>query len=147
MLKKPLFWLGLALMVTIICLYPCLLNDWLNWDDPDYILNNQIIRDCSFNGIKKMFTTAHVIGAYVPMVLVSWSIDYALGGLNPLWFHATNLLLHLTNVGLVFLLIKTMTNRVMIAFITALLFGIHPMHVETVAWVTARKDLIYTYFL
>ena len=93
-----------------------------------------------------MFTTAHVIGAYVPIVLVSWSIDYAIGGLDPIWFHATNLLLHLINVGMVFLLVKTMTNRVMIAFITALLFGMHPMHVEAVAWVTARKDLMYTLF-
>jgi len=147
MFKKPKHWLYTTLIATFIFLLPTLFNDWVNWDDPIYVIDNYLIRDFSFEGIKKMFTTNHVLGAYVPIVLVSWSLDYAFSGLSPMTFHITNLLFHLLNVGLVFYLTKQISTRVEVAFITALLFGIHPMHVETVAWITARKDLLYSLFL
>lgn len=141
MLKKTEHWLLIALIITVLSLIKTVFNDWINWDDPVYIIDNPLIKDISFAGIKKMFVTEEVIGAYVPLVLLSWALDYAYGGLNPTVFHTTNLMLHLINVGLVFYLVKALVKRNEIAFITALLFGIHPMHVEAVAWITARKDL------
>ena len=125
---------------------PNLYNDFLNWDDPAYIINNDLIKELSFNGITNIFTTQEVVSTYVPLTLLSWAIDYAIGGLNPVVFHTINLLLHILVVGLVFYLTKLLSKNKLIAFVTALLFGIHPMHVEVVGWISARKDLLYTMF-
>ena len=126
---------------------PNLYNNFLNWDDTAYIVNNDLIKDLSFNGIKNIFTTPEVVSTYAPLTLLSWALDYAVGGLNPVVFHITNLVLHLLIVALVFYLTKLISKNKGVAFITALLFGIHPMHVEVVGWVSARKDLLYTLFL
>jgi tetratricopeptide (TPR) repeat protein len=123
-----------------------LFNDFLNWDDTVYILNNDLIKDFSFRGIKNIFTTSEVVSTYVPLTLISWAIDYTIDGLNPAVFHFFNLLLHLFVVSLVFYLTKILSKNVIVAFITALLFGAHPMHVEVVGWISARKDLLYTLF-
>ena len=146
MLKKTEHWLLIALVITVLSLIKTVFHDWVNWDDPVYISENPLIKDISLEGIKNMFATDQVLGAYIPLVLLSWALDYAYGGLDPMVFHTTNLMLHLFNVGLVFYLVKSLAKRNEIAFITALLFGMHPMHVEAVAWITARKDLLYTLF-
>ncbi|MFD0862339.1 tetratricopeptide repeat protein [Sungkyunkwania multivorans] len=138
--------IGLAVLASIICLSPTLFNHWVSWDDPTYLLTNPLIRDLSFEGIKKIFTTEQIAGAYVPLVVLSWAIDYALGGLDPTVFHITNLIIHLFNVVLVFYLAFILSKRRWVAFAVAVLFGMHPMHVEAVAWITARKDLLYTFF-
>ena len=144
--QKPKFWLFISLVITISTLAPNLNNGFTNWDDEVYVTQNPLIKDLSFTGIKEMFITEKVHTTYSPLVLLSWSLDYALAGLNGTFFHLTNLLLHLLVVALVFYLSLMITKRIEIAFFTALLFGIHPMHVEAVSWVSARKDLLYTLF-
>ena len=144
--KKSFFWLVISILITTVVLIPNLFNDFLNWDDPAYIINNPLIKDLSFVGIKNIFTTGEVVSTYTPLVLISWAIDYELWGLNPSMFHVSNLCIHLIVVGLVFWFAKLLSKSIIVAFITALLFGIHPMHVEAVSWISARKDLLYSMF-
>lgn len=144
--KKKYFWLLICILITVIVLSPNLQNDFLNWDDTAYVINNDLIKDFSFNGFKNLFTTPEVVSTYVPLTLLSWAIDHAIGGLNPTIFHFFNLLLHILVVVVVFNLTKLLSKNKMVAFIVALLFGIHPMHVEVVGWISARKDLLYTLF-
>lgn len=135
-----------SILATLAAFFPSLLNDWVNWDDPDFVFNNPLIKDVSFVGFKNLFTTNHTTGAFIPLVLLSWMIDYSIWGLNPLGFHITNLIIHLINVVLVYILVSRLTTKHWILLVTTLLFGLHPMRVEAVAWITARKDLLYTLF-
>jgi tetratricopeptide (TPR) repeat protein len=135
-----------VLVLTFVVLSPTLQNGWTNLDDPIYILENPLIRVLSWDGISNMFTTFHVNGSYNPLVLLSWAIDYALSSYSPATYHITNLILHLIVTGLIFQLTLLLSKDRWVAFGTSLLFGIHPMHVEAVAWITARKDLLYTLF-
>ena len=138
--------LSSVLVLTFLILSSTLQNGWTNLDDPIYILENPLIKDLSWSGVVNMFTTFQVNGSYNPLVLLSWSVDYFFSELNPTTFHATNLILHIIVTSLVFYLTLLLSKNKWIAFGTSLLFGIHPMHVEAVAWVTARKDLLYTLF-
>jgi len=104
--QKKHFYLLASLMVTILFLNPNLLNGFLNWDDTAYVINNDLIKEFSFNGIKKIFTTPEVVSTYTPLTLLSWTVDYAIAGLNPTVFYFVNLLLHLAAVSLVFCLAK-----------------------------------------
>ncbi|WP_299441823.1 tetratricopeptide repeat protein [uncultured Aquimarina sp.] len=145
-MNKQYTFLVIILMITFIVLLPTLRNDWTNLDDPIYILDNFLIRDFSWKGIQQMFTTSHVNGSYNPVVLLSWGLDYHMVGLEPTLYHWTNLLLHLIVVALVFCLALRLSKDTWVAFGTSLLFGIHPMHVESIAWITSRKELLYTLF-
>lgn len=137
-----------VLLIAIVsaCLFPTLQNDWVNWDDPAYVLQNLLVQDLSKNGIYEMFATSHQVGLYHPMTLLSLSFDYHFWGIDAFGFHLTNFILHLANVLLVFVLLKKLKFSPLIAFVGALLFGMHPMHVESVAWISARKDVLYTFF-
>jgi tetratricopeptide (TPR) repeat protein len=122
-------------------------NSFTNWDDDDYVINNHLIRQLSFQNIPRIFSPATLVNAnYQPMTILSLAISYAMGGLNPKVYIATDIVLHLLNVLLVFIFIWKLTGSDRIAGICATLFGIHPMHVESVAWVTGRKDVLYAFF-
>jgi tetratricopeptide (TPR) repeat protein len=142
----PLF-AFIAIICAAIAMAPALTNGWVNWDDEEYVINNPLIQELSFSGLIDIFSTLQVAGNYHPITLISLAIDYAIGGGSPLAFHLSSLLLHLLNVLLLGLFIRKLTGNTLIAFVVMLLFGIHPMHVESVAWVSARKDLLYTAFL
>ena len=146
MYKKTYLWLIITLVVTFLFLSPNLKSDFLNWDDPVYITTNKLIKDTSLSGVKKIFSTREVVGTYSPLVLLSWSVDYKVSQLNPFTFHLFNILFHLVVVALVYYLALLLSKRMEVAFIASLLFGIHPMHVEAVGWISARKDLIYSLF-
>ncbi len=135
-----------VLVLSFLVLLPTLMNGWTNLDDPIYIIENPMIKKLSWESIQLMFTTLQVNGSYNPIVLLSWAVDYSILGLDPRIFHFTNLLIHLTVVGLVYYLSFKLSKNIKIAFLTSLLFSIHPMHMEAIAWVTARKDLLYTLF-
>lgn len=122
-------------------------NGFTNWDDPVYVTSNELIKDLSFNGIKAIFTTP-VSSLYHPLTIFSLALNYGASGLNPFSYTMTNLILHLLNTLLVFGFIFRLTDKKLIpAIIVSLFFGIHPMHIESVAWITERKDLLYTFFL
>lgn len=133
-------------LVTFVCLFPTLQNGWVNWDDDSYVLRNRLVHSLSREHLSAMFTTAHQLGLYHPLTLISFAIDYHFWGTDPFGFHLSNLALHLLNVCLVFFFLKKISSSQLIAFLVALLFGIHPMHVESVAWISGRKDVLYTLF-
>jgi tetratricopeptide (TPR) repeat protein len=140
--------LFVTLAATLLAYIPSLSNGFVNWDDPDYVLDNQLIFNWNLDNLIGIFTQ-EVSSNYHPFCMLSLAFDYAIDGANPLVFHIHNLVLHLLNCLLVFYFIFRYTKgNHILSFITAMIFGLHPMHVESVAWVTERKDLLYTlYFL
>ncbi len=124
------------------------LNDsFTNWDDTAYVTDNPLIRSLSFGNICTIFSPGtFVCNNYQPVTILSLAVNYALGHLNPEGYIASNILLHLINVFLVFIFIRKLSRSDPVASLCALLFGIHPMHVESVAWVTGRKDLLFSVF-
>ena len=135
----------LIFIVTAITLYPTLRNGFTNWDDDLMVTKNPKVFHLSATGIKTIFTTFDV-STYVPLTILSYAVEYRTAGLNPRVFHMTNYLLHLLNCLLVFGLILLLSRNFKIAFLTTLLFGVHPLHVESVAWITERKDVLYSLF-
>ena len=135
----------IAIVITGIAFCPSLINGWTNWDDEVYVLNNENIREFSWSQIKYWFTEYHH-GNYHPLTMISYMVEYSIAELDPIIYHLTNYLLHLLNTGLVFFFIFKLIARKDVALITAILFGVHPMHVESVAWISERKDLLYTAF-
>ncbi len=118
-------------------------HKFVNFDDPALAYENKDIR--SFN-LKQIFTST-VAEDYIPLTAVSYAIDHALFGMDPSFFHLHNVILHGLNVLLAFLLVLMISQwSLAAATITALLFAIHPLHVESVAWVAERKDVLSTFF-
>lgn len=115
---------------------------WTNWDDDVYILDNPLIKEID---IKKFFTGPSA-GTYNPLVILSWAIEWNLVGEDPFLYHINNLILHLGCLVFVFLVLKQLGLDPLWASLGALLFGIHPLKVESVAWVTERKDVLYALF-
>lgn len=134
----------LVIVITFVAFSPCLKNGFVNFDDSIYITQNPTVRDLSIGGISKIFTTAQY-GLYNPLVFLSFAFEYRFFKLNPVVYHTTNLVFHLFNVMLVFWLFFLLTRKIGVAFIVSLLFGIHPLHVESVAWITERKDMLYSF--
>jgi protein O-mannosyl-transferase len=120
-------------------------NNFISWDDPTLVVTNNDIQSISIENIRKMFTNSYVY-MYVPLTVLSFALEYKFFGLNPLHYHIDNLMLHLLNVILVFFFIRLLTKKLDISIIVALFFGIHPMHVESVAWISERKDVLYAFF-
>jgi predicted PurR-regulated permease PerM len=132
----------LIIIITAIY-YKSLNNQLTNLDDDFYITNNAGITTLN---IKSIFSS-YVQGNYHPLTMLSYCLEYKYAQLNPKIYHTTNLVLHLLNTLLVFIFIWLLSKQQWVAFITALLFGIHPMHVESVAWVSERKDVLYSFFI
>lgn len=143
--SRNYFWILVAVILTIICYFPVFNAVFVNWDDDYFVTNNPLIQSFNIQNIKAWFTQPF-LGLYQPFVLLSFAIDYQIDGLNPLVFHSTNLLLHLLNTILVYWFVKKLFDNKTMAVVTMLLFGIHSIHVESVAWVTERKDLLYSVF-
>ncbi len=160
-LKKPLIplsYLGAAALAAVVFIVylPILGNGFVNWDDPVYVTENLIIRSFDLTLLKAAFTTV-LSSNWHPLTVISHALDYALFGLNPLGHHLTSLIIHSLNGALVFILVTSLTGTlregeedkrraVTAALVTALIFALHPLRVESVAWVSERKDLLYSFF-
>lgn len=158
--KLPGFWqwpviigaIAVAL-ITFIVYLPALQNDFVNWDDHLYVYENHDIQSIGFHLL--LWIPSVII--WHPLTMFSLAVDYAIWGLNPFGYHLTNVVLHSLNTFLVFILIVLLvsycnwkSNRmtVITGAVTSLLFGIHPLHVESVTWISERKDVLYaTFFL
>ena len=143
--RKIIFSICFILGITWLTLSPCLRNDFVNLDDHRYVTENRLIMDLSWKSIKSILSQFHA-GHYHPLTLLSFSLEFHFFKLNPLAYHTTNLLLHLINSLLVFWLIRWLKGSLFTSWVVALLFSIHPLHVESVAWVSQRKDLLYSFF-
>jgi protein O-mannosyl-transferase len=144
--KQPRWmWIALIILVTGIAYSNSLTNDFVNWDDDLYVYTNQDIRHLDGATIHEFFT-GYFVKMYAPVTMISYALDYKVGQLDASIYHCTNLILHLLNAALVFYLVFLLTEQSTIAVISALFFGIHPLHVESVAWISERKDLLYSFF-
>jgi len=136
-------WMPAAILILTVLVYLPVFNaGFVNWDDTTYIRDNALIRTIDLRAI---FST-YQLGNYHPLTMLVYAIEYQLWGLNETGYHAMNLLLHLLNTMLVFYIIYQLAKKTEVAFIASLLFGIHPLHVESVAWLAELKDLLYTFF-
>ena len=142
---KKNIWIILILILTVLIYLNAIKNGFVNWDDNNYIHNNPYIKGLSISNLKDIFTKSYFAN-YHPLTTLTYAIEYSLFKLNPLPYHFFNISLHLINTLLVFLFIKNITKRVEVPLITTLLFAVHPMHVESVAWIAERKDVLYTMF-
>ncbi len=143
---KPGIQFSLLVILTVIAFSPSLKNGFINtWDDNVYITENTNVTGWGPDSMKEIFSKP-VNGTYVPLPLLSFAMEYRLFGNNPLPFHITNLVLHILCTLLVFQLLRMLKMDVMFAAFGALLAAIHPMRVESVAWITERKDLLYSLF-
>ncbi|MBI3814243.1 MAG: tetratricopeptide repeat protein [Nitrospinae bacterium] len=138
-------------VITFLLYLPALKNSFVNWDDDINIYENTHIRAINGDFLKWAFSTEFA-GLWHPLTMLSFAIDYVIWGLNPRGYHLTNILLHTANTALVFftvirlISISSKQNPLVAATVTALLFGIHPLHVESVAWITERKGLLCAFF-
>jgi regulator of sirC expression with transglutaminase-like and TPR domain len=162
-------------LLAILVYLPALQNDFVNWDDNLYVYENPHIKSIDFGFFKWMFTTFHATNYWHPLTWLSHAIDYAIWGLSPPGHHLTSIIFHGLNTFFVVLIIIRLINcakykslspkpcipgiapqsgtgkggeytPIIAGAITGLLFGIHPLHVESVAWISERKDVLYAFF-
>ncbi len=120
--------------------------DFINYDDPAYVTENIHIRNgITAEAIWWAFTTGYA-GNWHPLTWISHMLDVQLFGLKPLWHHMTNLLFHIANTLLLFCVFNRMTKAPWKSAFVAALFALHPLHVESVAWVAERKDVLSAFF-
>jgi Tfp pilus assembly protein PilF len=152
---------SLAGSIAFLVFLPALRNDFLNWDDTRYVLENMHIRSLDPELLRWAFFDFY-FGNWHPLTLISYAMDYAIWGLNPVGYHLMNIILHALNTFMVVLVVTKLLgvmkppeeqtdapgNRAILVAggVTGLLFGVHPLHVESVAWVSERKDLLCALF-
>jgi len=142
---EPLICLFLAL-ATIAVYWQVAGFDFTNFDDNVYVTENPSLQaGLTPSSIPWAFTATYR-STWQPLVWLSYMVDYELAGLQPWLYHLTNLLLHTANVLLLFLVLSRMTGLPWRSAFVAALFGLHPLHVESVAWVAGRKDVLSTLF-
>lgn len=146
MIKKyQILFLIFLSYIVILSFYPSITSGFINLDDTAMVVNNQDIRSLSLDNIKRIFSS-YQYGLYNPMVILSYAIEYSICKIDPYLYHVDNIILHLLNTLLVFYIIKLLSKSFFVGFFTAFVFALHPVHVEPVAWVTARKDTLFSFF-
>jgi tetratricopeptide (TPR) repeat protein len=134
-----------VILILFLCIvgayYECLPYPFLNLDDPYYINDNPYIRDLGWKGIYKIFSQP-VVDNYFPLQILSYALDYQIWHLQPFGYRLHNVVLHVLNAILVFLLLKKIFSNTWVSFLAALLFGLHPVNVESVTWVAERKNVL-----
>jgi Tfp pilus assembly protein PilF len=147
----------IVVSLTLVTFWPALSSDFVNWDDPDNLTENPFYRGLGWSELRWMWTTT-LMGVYIPLTWMTFGLDYLVWGTNPVGYHLTSLLLHTANAGLVYLMARRLLSlslddppapdlRVRLgAAFAALLFGVHPLRVESVAWATERRDVLCALF-
>ena len=139
----PRWWMLGLLALTAVVFWPMLGNSFTNWDDEAYVLNNMLLRGPDWKGI----WSQPVVSNYHPLTVLSLALNYRVSQLQPFSYLFLNWALHLFNTCLVFYFGWLISGRERwVALFTALIFAVHPMHVESVAWISERKDVLYTGF-
>src|SRR5438132_12266 len=146
-------WLAplLVALFTLAAFLPALQNQFVNWDDKDNFLDSPHYRGLGWTHLRWMWTTH--LGHYIPLTWMTLGLDYLLWGMNPVGYHLTNLLLHAANAVVFFFVVRRILTLALpsserghalavSAGVAALVFAIHPLRVESVAWVTERRDVL-----
>ncbi len=144
---KRLFLVGLLLgLTTLVVYWPVLRHGFVNYDDTDYVTANPYVQaGLSTQGLAWVWHS-EVARNWHPLTMLSHMLDCQIYGLRPWGHHLTSLLFHIANTVLLFLLLWQMTRAVWRSGFVAALFALHPLHVESVAWVAERKDVLSTFF-
>src|SRR5208283_719950 len=151
-------------LLTFLVYLSCLHNEFVLWDDDRYVYENPHLHPVNAAFFRWAFSDFYCANWH-PLTWVSHALDYAVWGLNPLGHHLTNNILHAVNTFIVVILVAKLLETwrpsrqhnpplhasqewsyIVIAAVTGLLFGLHPLHVESVAWVSERKDLLCAMF-
>jgi protein O-mannosyl-transferase len=137
--------LAILLLIIASLFYKSLNNPFSFVDDSFYIKDNPFIKQLSLKAIYTVFSTFY-FSNYHPITTLTYTLEYHFCQLNPFIYHFSNLVIHIANVLLVFWFVKKLTKKYFLSIFIAFFWGIHPMHVESVVWVSERKDLLYTFF-
>lgn len=137
---------GVLVVLGMVAFWRSVAFDFVNWDDVSYVQQNELIKNWSPSNLWGVATET-VTRNYGPLTIFSFLIDHSIWNLNPCGYHATNVLLHVVNGVLVFLLLKQLTGNSFVAWLTAALFLIHPIQIESVVWISSRKGLLCSLFM
>jgi tetratricopeptide (TPR) repeat protein len=145
---------AIVALLTLLLFLPALGNDFVNWDDERNFVLNPNYRGLGWTEIEWMWTS-HLLGRYVPITWMTLGLDYTIWGMNPFGYHLTSVLFHTVNAMLFYFLALALLRLAMRgrseeiqaripigALFAALVFALHPLRVESVAWVTERRDVV-----
>lgn len=133
------------IILTIIVFSNSITKIFIALDDQVYINDNPYIKSLSWQSIKTIFIVFYN-GNYHPLTTLLYAIEFKIFGYDASAYHVISLFIHLLNVCLVFILLERLISHKAIPFLGALLFAIHPMHVESVVWISEQKDVLYAFF-
>lgn len=141
---------------TLAAFIPALRNGFVNWDDDTLLLNNPDFRGFGPWYLRWMFSTT-LLGNYQPVTWLSFAFDYSIWELRPFGYHLTNVILHAVDAAMFYFIARRMLRACnssargasidIAAAAAALLYSVHPLRVESVAWITERKDVLSAFFL
>jgi len=140
-------WLYFALLVLIVLVYAQVRTfDFVSYDDPDYVTNNPVVKNgITLAGLRWALTSSFA-GNWFPLTWFSHMLDYTLFGMNSGLHHLTSVLIHALTALVCFVVFAQMTGARWMSAMVAFLFALHPMHVESVAWIAERKDVLSALF-
>jgi tetratricopeptide (TPR) repeat protein len=145
--NKPKLWICICLAVATLAVYAQVYrHEFIDLDDSDYVFENwHVASGLNWHNAAWAFTTGHAANWH-PLTWLSHMVDCQIFGLNPGPQHLVNVLLHITNALLLFLILQNLTGAQWKSAFVAALFALHPLHVESVAWIAERKDVLSTLF-
>src|SRR5439155_516496 len=139
--KRDWFFCLILAIVTLLAYQPAWNGSFI-WDDDDYVTNNQLLT--APDGLRRIWFSLDSPSQYFPLVYTTFRIERALWGLHPFGYHWVNLLLHIANALLVWRVL--MALKVPGAWLAGAIFALHPVQVESVAWITERKNVLMGFF-
>ena len=146
MAKSPFFVCLLLAVVTFAVYWSVVQFDFIDYDDPAYVVNNvRVHQGLTWDGLTWALSTWYM-GYWQPMTWLSFMLDVQVFGVNPAGMHFVNVCFHVADTLLVFLVLRRMTGAYWQSALTAALFGLHPLRVESVAWICERRDVLSAFF-
>lgn len=145
--SRTQLWMLLLLLSAVLAIYGRILGHefLLNWDDSVYVSHNEAIQGFTWDHLRTVFSSYYE-GNYAPVQMLSYMLDYSVWGLHPGGFLSTNIIIHAMNGLLVYRLLFKLHQDHLLAWVGAALFLIHPVQVESVAWISQRKNLLAMFF-
>ncbi|HQQ93097.1 MAG TPA: tetratricopeptide repeat protein [Bacteroidia bacterium] len=145
--QKSVWVLAAILLLSLIVYWPATRNQFVNWDDNAHVFENIHLKKTFTEALPYFFGQHYFIGNYIPFTMMVYYFGYRVAGLDPHFFHGLNVGLHLANILLTFWCFYLLSGRKrLVGVFVALFFALHPMHVESVAWISELKDLLYSLF-
>ncbi|MDH7482780.1 MAG: O-GlcNAc transferase, partial [Armatimonadota bacterium] len=139
--KKIVLGIAAIVIMTAFAYIPAVYGGFV-WDDDDYVTKNPLLT--APDGLRRIWFTLDSPSQYFPLVYTTFRIEHAIWGLNPMGYHIVNVCLHIINTLLVWFILRWLGIRG--SWLAAAIWGLHPVNVESVAWITERKNTLSTLF-